>query len=176
MAYTPDPLRDHFTRGARQLLARAYAHQGAWQGTRLASPDAAGLAECARLGIDPFGPDNTTARRRAGGLNARSRWMRAFIRCLYEQHQFWADSQVRPGWRDERRLVPLRTRGISIDVGRAVPALGVIPAGRAIRLKVYRAGAQASFTAVDRKPDRDRIYLAGRVTGPKQADGRLRDW
>jgi len=175
MVFEPDPLRDHFTRGARQLLDRAYKASGpGWTGTLLADPNPRALAACLVAGIDPFGPDNASSRSgRAGGLNARSRWMRAFVRCLYEQHLWWADSHVRPGeWRTERRMVPLRTRGLLVEVGFAKPAVGLVPRGRAIRIRAVGGG----YSAATRKPYRDRIYTDSGATADRWSDPALRDW
>ena len=174
MTYEADPLRDHFTRGARQLLDRAYAHPGTWQGTRLAAPDAAALRFCLTRGINPLGPDNVSAAGgRRGGLNARSRWMRAFVRCLYEQHLWWAGTHGSANaWRGDRRLAKYGGRGLQIEVGRAVPARGLIPAGRAVRVRVV---SQARAAAM-RKAAADRTWTDSGEAGERWSDPSLRDW
>lgn len=174
--YQPDPLRDKFIRGARQLLDRGYRSPGSVQGTRLADPDAKALRFCLANGINPHGPDNSSAVAR-GGLNARDRWMRAFIRCLYEQHLWWAGDHESPGsWRAERRLVAYRGRALIVNVGRRVPAVGVIPAGRAVSIEVTAAGRAAAFAAAQRKRDQDRIYDNRGATAGRWSDPALRDW
>ena len=102
--------------------------------------------------------------------------MRAFVRCLYEQHKFWAGSHSAGNtWRDERRMVPLGSHPLQVDVGRALPVLGRIPAGRAIRVRVL-AGGQAKERALARMPDDRRAYdQAGAVAG-RHSDPALRDW
>jgi len=178
MPFEPDPLRDKFARGSRQLLDRAYAQPGTWQRTRLADPDARATAYARGLGIDPLGPDNVSAQAgRRGGLNARTRWMRAFVRSLYEQHLWWAGSHDDAGaWREHRRLVAFRSSGLRIDVGRAMPRLGVIPAGREIKVMVTRAGRGAAYSAAARKPAADRIYTDDRDLGARWSDPDRRDW
>lgn len=174
--YLPDPLRDKFIRGARALLDRGYANPGSTQGTRLKDPDAKALRWCLARGINPRGPDNSSAIAR-GGLNARDRWMRAFIRCLYEQHLWWAaDHETGGQWRDDRRLVPYRGRALIVAVGRRVPAVGVIPAGRAVSVTVTRAGRSAAFSAVQRKREDDRIYDNRGDPAGRWSDPELRDW
>ena len=174
--YLPDPLRDRFIRGARALLDRGYAHHGSFVGTRLAAPDAQALRWCLAHGINPRGPDNSSAVAR-GGLNARDRWTRAFIRCLYEQHLWWAaDHDTAGEWRQDRRLVSYRGRALIVDVGRMLPVQGVVPAGRAIRIQVTTAGRAKAFDAARRKADKDRIYDdAGHPAG-RWSDPALRDW
>jgi hypothetical protein len=178
MPFEPDPLRDKFSRGARQLLDRAYAHPGTWQRTRLANPGAAAMSFALTLGINPLAPDNVSAQGgRRGGLNARTRWMRAFIRALYEQHLWWAGSHAEAGaWRDERRLVAFRSQGLRVDVGRAVPGLGVIPAGREVKVMVTSQGRSAAFSAAARMPGDDRIYADDRDLGARWSDPGRRDW
>lgn len=174
--YQPDPLRDKFIRGARSLLDRGYAHPGSVQGTRLAGPDAKALRWCLARGINPRGPDNSSAVAR-GGLNARDRWTRAFVRCLYEQHLWWAGSHETAGeWRGVRRLVPYRGRALIVEVGRLLPAQGIVPSGRAIRLEVTSEGRAAAYRAARRKQERDRIYDDRGDPAGRWSDPALRDW
>lgn len=173
----PDPLRDLFTAGARRLLERAYARPGTAVSTILANPGERAMGLAASLGINPFGPDNVSARGgRAGGLRARTRWGRAFVRCLYEQHRWWAASHgPAGGWRRDRRTVPLDSRALEIDVGAHRPALGVIPAGWPVTIRI-RTGGAAKLRAVQRKPERDRIYDDRGDTAARWSDPALRDW
>ena len=174
--YQPDPLRDKFIRGARALLDRGYGSPGSVQGTRLADPDAKAMRWCLARGINPRGPDNSSAVAR-GGLNARDRWMRAFIRCLYEQHLWWAGDHDEPdAWRMDRRLVAYRGRALIVAVGRRVPALGVIPAGRAVSIQVTSGGRAAAFRAARRKQEQDRIYDDAGDPAGRWSDPALRDW
>ncbi len=98
--------------------------------------------------------------------------MRAFVRCLYDQHLYWAADHKGGGWRDERRLVPLRSRSLIIEVGRALPVRGIIPAGRAVRIRALPPGKAAAM----RKPQADRIYTDDGEEGARWADPALRDW
>lgn len=174
--YLPDPLRDKFIRGARALLDRGYASHGAFHGTRLAGPDAAALRWCLAHGINPRGPDNSSAVS-TGGLNARDRWTRAFIRCLYEQHLWWAgDHDSANSWRPDRRLVAYRGRALIIEIGRMLPVKGVIPAGRAVRLQVTSEGRAGAYRAAQRKREADRIYDDRGEPAGRWSDPALRDW
>lgn len=180
-ALDPDPIRDFFTAGARQLLDRAYRQPGRWQTTRLADPGPATTRQLRALGIDPHGPDNSSA---AGGktrarpaVNARDRWTRGFIRCLYHQHKWYAaDPEHRsPGWR-ERRMTPAPNWDLEIDVGRRLPG-GRTPgsalvAGRVIRIRIRNAltaGQVAALPAQVRIVDTDR-------PGGRWSDPTRRDW
>lgn len=173
----PDPLRDLFIPGARRLLERAYARPGVAVSTVLADPGEGARQLAARLGINPFGPDNVSARGgRSGGLNARSRWARAFVRCLYDQHRWWAASHgPTGGWRRDKRMVPLDSRALEIEVGAHRPAVGVIPAGRPVTIRL-RTGGAAKLRAVQRMPDKDRIYDDRGDTAARWSDPALRDW
>jgi len=173
MPFEPDPLRDHFIQGARSLLNRAYASPGTWARTRLADPDGSAESWCRSMGINPWGPDNVSAQGgRSGGLNARTRWMRAFVRCLYEQHLWWSE----PGgqWRDFRRTAK-RDGAIRIEVGRALPTRGIIPGGREVSVMLAAAGA-APLRAVQRKPDDGRIFANSGAPAGRWSDPDRRDW
>lgn len=156
-----DPVSVIFDAGARALLDRAYRAPGQWRPTRLADPEPRHLAEFAARGISVLGPDDASVPG-GPGLNARSRWARAFVRALYHQHTLWSGGA--PGvWRGERRRVPRPAAEIELRVGHRVPALGVLPAGRMIHLR-YDPGRPAQLV-------RDRGEA-----GPHQSDLRLRDW
>lgn len=169
-----DPVSVLFDEGARALLARAYAARGQWAGTRLADPGPRHLAWLAARGISPLAPDNASAAS-GGGLDARSRWMRGFIRALYYQHRWYSSTGPGLAWRAERRSSPRNAGALEVRVGNRVPVRGVIPAGRAVRVRV-RPGGQAARRAVQQLGDADRIYDdAGRPAG-RWSDPSLRDW
>jgi hypothetical protein len=158
-----DPVSVLFDTGARALLARAYANRGQWQATRLANPTIPLAGRLARTyGIRWDGPDNA---RTASGkkLNARTRWGRGFVRSVYYVNK--AEHGGRGG-------------AIEIEIGRALPRLGVLPPGRAVRVRT-RVGGRTALRSVQAKSDVDRIYdseggPAGRFAGGELAA--LRDW
>ena len=157
-----DPVSELFDAGARALLDRGYAHPGAWQPTRLQDPEARHLATFG--GLDLLGPDDASVRGRPG-LDARSRWARAFVRAVYHNHK-WHSGTAAGSWRGDRRAVARPAAEIELRVGRRVPVRGIIPAGRMIYLR-YDPGRPAMFA----NPKRGQ----GQV-GPDQSDLRLRDW
>ena len=170
-----DPVSELFDRGSRRLLERAYAARGGWAGTRLADPSPEHRDYFrSQYGIDVDGPDNapTLSGRRD---DAKSRWGRGFVRSLYYQHKWFSPMRADRTWRAERRSVPRSAGAIEVEWGRRMPGAGVIPAGRAIRVRT-RAGGQAKMRAVQRMPDRERIW-----TDEGQPAGRFslasgRDW
>ena len=158
--------------GARRLLARAYSQRaGTWVMTRLADPDQRTLDWAVGLGIDPLlGPDHATTA--SGQRNdAHTRWGRAFTRALYFNHRWYGD---KAGWRPERRTVPWG-RPLQVDWGRRVPAAGVIPAGRAVRVRLA-VGGKTALRVVRAKPDSQRIYDDEGFTAGRWADPGKRDW
>lgn len=159
VAYEPDPASLMLEGGARRLLARAYAQPGKEQMTRLADPNLRTRQRLSALGIDPDGPDDASVQG-GRGLDARSRWMRAFIRALYREH---------------RTSGGRHTGSLRIEVGRRVPATGVILAGRAVRI-TYDKGGRTALRAVQRKPDRSRIYDDRGEPAARWSDPALRDW
>jgi hypothetical protein len=168
-----DPLSELFDAGARRLLDRAYAAPGRWVSTRIADPGPAALARAAAAGIDPLERDDPPV---AGGrgIDARTRWCRAFVRALYYQHRWYSGGAGR-GWRARPRTVPRHAGALRVEVGRAVPALGAIPRGRAVRVRLD-AGGQAAEDAVAALPaSRRRVTPDGRP-GPRWSDPGLRDW
>lgn len=158
-----DPVSVLFDRGARSLLERAYAHPGAWQGTRIA---AATPAQAARMmaehGINVYGRDQW----------GRDRWTAGFIRAVYFQHK-WYYAQGR--FSEQRRLEANDARGISYELGRWMPVRGVIPAGRAVRI-LSRPGGTAAVRAVAKLPAARRIYDDGGAPAGRWADPGARDW
>jgi hypothetical protein len=138
--------------------------------TRLADPERSHEAWAGGLGITLMGPDEATT---ANGTrnNAHTRWGRAFVRSLYFNHRWYGD---RKGMRGERRTVPWGTP-LQVEWGRRVPARGVIPAGRAVRIRIA-AGGKTKLRVVRAKRDSERIYDdAGRTAG-RWADPTKRDW
>ena len=155
-----DPVSVLFDTGARRLLERAYANRGHWQGTRIASPppELAGRL-LAVYGIAWDGPDNapTASGRRQ---NARSRWGRGFVRCCY--------------YLNKREF---GNGPLEVEVGRALPVRGVIPAGRAVRVKVRGGGKAAAKRMAQRKPLSARIWADDEGTpGARWSDPAGRDW
>jgi|SRR5579872_534713 len=158
-----DPVSELFDAGARAQLGRAYADRGAWKETRLQPPEPRHRAYLARLGIDPDGPDDASVPGRPG-LDARNRWARGYVRALYYQHcNFSADGG---GWRSTRRPEPRPGRLIEVRVGGHARALGVIPAGQLIAVRM-RSAAEAGQLA-------RKATLAAGLGG--RSDSRLRDW
>jgi len=163
--------------GARELLARAYAaRRGEWVMTRLADPPPGARAYAAELGIDLDGPDNapTQSGRRD---DARSRWGRAFTRALWHQHLWYGPAPGRAArgqLRGVRRMVR-NPAPLQVEWGRRLPARGVIPAGRAVRVRVP-AGGRTSMRVVESKRDIDRIYESDGAPGGRHALLEGRDW
>lgn len=168
-----DPVSVWWDRGARELLIRAYdAPRGTWVGTRAADPGPQARLYMASAGIDWAGPDNPSVPGRRGGLNARDRWTRGFVRALYYNHRLYMTGQ---GLSGERRRTPNKADALEVDIGRRVIPRGIIPAGRAVRIRI-RQGGRASYQAAKRMSDRDRIYDdQGRHAG-RASQLELRDW
>ena len=145
------------------MLSRAYAApRGTWVGTRAADPGPQARIWMASAGIDWKGPDNPSVPGRRGGLNARDRWTRGFVRALYYNH----------------RLHLAATGGaeaLEVDVGRRVIPRGIIPAGRAVRVRI-RQGGRSAYQATRRMGDRDRIYADDGSHAARASQLELRDW
>jgi hypothetical protein len=162
----------HFQTAASQLLARAYAAgRNTWVQTRLTDPTPRQVQRWKMSdGIDVTGPDKPSA---AGGkgLDAKSRWARAFVRALYRQHKNWAGRKPSGSLRVEvGRHVPASPQ---FDPGH--PAAGGFPPGRAVRIQVA-SGGQAALRAVRRQPDSSRIYADNGKPALRWADAAKRDW
>ena len=164
MPYQRDPLSELFDDAARRLLSRAYANPGNWVGTRLADPDMRHIRYANARGIYPLSKDTVP------GGQAKTRWARAFVRCLYYQHKWWSAGGT-SGWRGSKRTAPRESGGLRVEVGNIVVARGVIPRGRAVRVKLERGG-QAKAAAVARLPA-ERVWAD---QGPAWADPGDRDW
>jgi hypothetical protein len=160
---------------ARRLLSRAYARPGVWVMTRLADPSPRHVAWAAERGINANGPDNPSV---AGGrgLNARSRWARAFVRALNYQHKWYSGGGQAP-FRTQLRTAPRSSSALRIEVGRHIPASprGGFPAGRAVRVQLARGG-QAKARAVRRLPDSARIWTDEGEPAARFSRVELRDW
>jgi len=170
---TRDPISEAFDAGARRLLERAYARPGVWIATRIADP---GLRVRTRLmvaGINPDGPDPVRALP-GKGIDAKDRWTRAFIRALYWNHR-WYSGKPGGGWRTDKRASPRSASALEVEVGRRVPVRGIIPAGRAVRVRTRRGGTVAA-NAVKRLPDSRRIYDDDGRRADRWADPDIRDW
>lgn len=172
--FSRDPVSQLFDRGARVLLERVYANPGQWQGTRLADPTPEHRGYFTSMyGIDVDGPDNapTVSGKR---MNAHNRWCRGFTRAVFYQHRWYSGTRG-GGWRAERRTTKRSAGALELEWGRRVPAVGVIPAGRAVRARLRRGG-KAADQAVQQRADVDRIYDdAGNQAG-RSAVVEGRDW
>lgn len=160
-----DPVSELFDAGARAQLGRAYADRGTWKETRLQPPEARHRAYLVSLGIDPDGPDDASIPGRPG-LDARTRWARGYVRALYYQHVNY--STEAGGWRAARRPAPRPGRLIEVRVGGNVRALGLIPAGQLIAVRM-RSAAEAAQLA-------RKAHQAASVPESRRSDSRLRDW
>ncbi len=152
-AWTRDPLSEWWDTGAQIVLQRAVSARGQWVGVRIADPSQRQRDAALALGIAILGPD--PVRKLGGrGVNARDRWRRAFVRAVYYNSG----------------------RPIEIEVGVKLPARGVIPAGRPVRIRTRRGG-QAAMNAVGRMADVRRIYDDEGKPAARWADPRVtRDW
>ena len=162
MPYERDPVSVLWDTAAARVLAETRALRGGWRGTRIADPTPRQRAALLQAyGIDPDGPDSPSSiGGRRGGLNARTRWARGFVRALAYAN-------------DRRHGGP--GLALEIEVGAHKPALGVIPAGRAVRVRVRRGG-QAALRAVQSKPDAGRIWDDDGQPAGRWSDPGLRDW
>jgi hypothetical protein len=158
-----DPVSVTMDRAARQLLARVYRADGAWASTRLADPTARQLAGWIGHGINVRAPDPVR-----GGFNARSRWARAFVRALWYQHKWYSSAPGGGGWRAEQRAANRRP-GIQVEIGRALPRRGVIPPGRAVRVRL------ADPDAAERR-GRPASEWSWAHDGHRRGDLQARDW
>jgi hypothetical protein len=160
-------------RGARELLGRVYAERaGTWVMTRLADPSADHQRWAASMGIGDLMDRDVPTTDSGRNDTAHTRWGRAFARALYHQHRWWSNG--RGGWRATRRIAP-NPRPLEIEWGGRVRRLGVIPAGRAVRVRQPRGG-QAARRAVQARPRAARIYDGSGRTAGRWADPARRDW
>lgn len=169
-----DPVSVELDPAARRLLERAYADPGSWRQTRLGNPGPRLRAWAAARGIDLAGPDDVSARG-GRGLNAHSRYARAFVRSLYFQHR-WYSQGGGAGWRQSRRTAPRQSGGIEVQVGRMAPALGVLPAGRLVRVRLHTGGPDAKAAHFASLPAARRSYDAQGDPGQRWSSPAHRDW
>lgn len=149
---------------ARQLLDRVYGARGGWASTRLADPAPVQVAMWLLDGINVLGPDPV----QRGGLNARSRWARAYVRALWYQHKWFSDDPDGGGWRVMPRAT-FRHPGIQVELGPHRAALGVIPAGRPVRVRLASAAAA-------RKSGKPEDAWSWAASDHRRADVNRRDW
>jgi len=168
-----DPASVLLDSAARRIVGRALRNPGRWQVTRLSDPGERARRYLAAIGVDWRGPDNASAQG-GRGLNARDRWGRAFVRACYYQFR-WFSVTGGGSWRDDPRSEARHAGALRVEVGRRVPALGVLPAGRAVRV-MYDAGGEAKYRAVRRMPDSARIYDDTGVPSARWSDPARRDW
>ncbi len=135
-------------RAALSMLRRAVSARGRWAGTVLRDPTPEQRQVLMDVwGIDPLGRDN------AGAGQARTRWARAFVRAVHYH----------------------AGRPVQVEIGRHKPAVGRIPAGRAVRVRT-RIRGDAAMRAVRRLPDSARIYDDAGDPAGRWADPADRDW
>jgi hypothetical protein len=171
MSAVRDPVSELLDRGARDLLSRVYAAAaGEWVMTRLADPPPETVAWAGTLGIELPGRDNapTLSGRR---MQVYTRWGRAFTRALYYQHKWYGAAGA---IRAQRRMEPFG-RALDVEFGVRRPKLGVIPAGRAVRIRLRPGGAPA-LRAVRRLGDGDRTFADDGEPAGRWSDPARRDW
>jgi hypothetical protein len=174
--YERDPVSLLLDRGARELLARAYAApRGQWVMTRLADPTDRHRLWARAHGWNLDGPDNAPTLS-GQHINAHTRWGRAFMRALWYQHrQFGPEPGRGPrGVRSSKRVTPYGG-ALQLEWGRRLPALGVIPPGRAVRVRVAYGGQTARRVVMARRAA-DRIYTDDGGQGGRFAVAERRDW
>lgn len=170
-----DPVSVLFDAGARRHLDQAYAKPGVWITKRLRPPTLGHVRHFARLGIDVLGPDDVSARG-GRGINARTRWARGYVRALYFQHR-WYSRGGAGGWRKGRRTEPRHSGALEVDVGRQAPELGVIGAGRIVRVKfTARRPEPAKRAHFEDQAAAARVYTPSGGLGPRWSDPSERDW
>jgi len=165
-----DPISELLDGAARKLLEKAYAQPGQWVTGRLADPTTRQIAWGRERGIDITGPDNPSV---AGGrgLDARSRWGRAFVRALYWNHRNWYGTG---NWLSNQYQNTYRTRGpLRAEIGRHVAAgSGRHATGsRAVRIQLARGGE--ALERAERRAPRSHWWPDG---GPRASRRELRDW
>lgn len=170
-SYRRDPVSVHLDDGARELLQRLYrAPIGQWVSTRLADPGIMLRAWAIGAGIDLDGPDNAPTRS-GRRQDAHTRYGRAFARALFYNHKWYG---APGGLRISRRMVEW-DRPLELEWGNRVRALGIIPAGRAVRVRT-RTGGQAPRRAVRTLAEPDRIYADDGAPAGRWSEEAGRDW
>lgn len=134
MTLPRDPVAQLWDKGARRLLAQAYATPGAWAATVLAPPTRRQAEYLAALGIDPGAADDVP------GGRAKTRWARGFVRSCYWLHR-WHYREGEGLRMAQRRHARAESAALMVEVGR------VTARGRAVRIRVMPGGA-AAYRAV----------------------------
>jgi len=179
-----DPVSEIFDAKARKLLSRAYAARGTWVQDWLADPGIRARSSFLGMGINVDGPDPVPG---GGGLDARSRWGRGFIRAVNYQHKWYSGGRGGE-WRKDRRTTARALGGLRVEVGRHIvaspqfdprhPERGGLPPRRRVRVQIASGGA-AKDAAVNRLAAKDRWAVGpkgSRTAGPRWADPTWRDW
>lgn len=171
-----DPVSVAFDASARRLLERAYAARGTWVQAWLPDPDLRQRTRWLERGINVGGPDPLPP---GGGLDARTRWGRAFARSLYYNAKWYrparGSSRMRTQKLNTASGTPLR-----VEFGRHVPGneLGGLPPRRRVRIMIAQGG-EAAERAVTRLPEASRSFVgpkSARVPGPRWAAPEYKDW
>lgn len=160
---TRDPVSVAFDASARRLLAKAYASPREWVQVWLPDPTIRQRTRFLSAGVNVDGPDPLP---KGGGVDAKTRWARGFVRAVYYQHK-WFYAQGELG--SDRRMTPNDSRGLQYELGRMTLR------GRAVRIRT-RPGGSAAMKAVKRMPDQRRIYQDDGSPGGRWADPAVRDW
>lgn len=166
-----DPVSVSFDSSARTLIQRAFNSRGEWVAVWLPDPTIRQRTRWLEAGINVDGPDPVP---RGGGLNAYTRWARAFVRSLNYQKKYYAPNRKGGRVRTDKRMTPSSVP-LLVQVGRHVGATGVLPARRRIRVMVA-SGGRAQARAVDRLAPRDRIFTDDGNLGARWADPAWRDY
>ena len=181
MTHTRDPVSVLFDSAARRLLDRAYAHPHTWVQVWLPDPGIRQRTRMLEHGIgDLLAPDPLP---KGGGLDARTRWGRGFVRAVYYQHRNYSPRSAGGSW--SKRTSPRNTGGLRVEIGRHVPGSpqfdpthperGGLPPRRRVRVQLA-AGGRAKAAAVDRLAARDK-WIVDERPGPRYGGGgRFRDW
>ena len=179
---TRDPVSLLFDSPARRLLDKAYASPHTWVQVWL--PDPTIRQRTRFVGVvrgDLLGPDPLP---KGGGLDAKSRWARGFVRALYYQHRNYSPARGSSVW--ARRRSPRNTYGLRVEVGRHVPGSpqfdpahpdrGGFPPRRRVRV-MMAAGGKAKDAAVARLAYKDRAWVGDHQPGGRYGGGgRFQDW
>jgi hypothetical protein len=168
-----DPVSVAFDASARRLLARAYGQRNTWVQAWLPDPDLRQRTRWMEAGITVDGPD---PRPPGGGVNARTRWARGFIRSLYYNAKWYAPARAGLPLRGVRRSAPA-SAPLRVEVGRHIPGSpgGGLPPRRRVRVMVASGGA-ASERAVARLPAADRTWTPEGNPGKRFSYPSQDDW
>jgi len=173
-----DPVSELFDRQARQLLARTYRlPRNAWAGVRVPPPSRNQVSWAAARGIDLHGPDNASTE--GAHYDARTRWLRAFVRSLNYQHKWYSDARG-GGLRTEKRTTPASTGALEVEVGGwLAPVMRegsiVTAGGNGVRVRL-RYGGKTARRVVQGMPDSKRIWTDEGNPGARFSYRSLRDW